>query len=326
MNTPSRRTFTNAAVLLGVGLFALGGASLIPSMQAVERWIVKQVARAIDPVDAILDGNGSQSKPWSRRKAVPPVVAPPPRLLNIDDDPQGWFSASPLSPVDHALIFAKLHEAGHKVLGVGHLMAWDEAEPLAMEALRNKLDLFDAAVLALPLARGAGGEPVPAPFLRWSMPEDDAEGDVSSFPLVNRISIPNAELGGAKSLAGFSLLENESDPGDGKQPLLARWNDRILFAFPLAVEIAGRGLTPTDVMIRAGKDIRLGTDGPVIPIDDFGRGRVATDVMALDVPAMRLISEEKPLLPTAEALLTRDVRSSLSQKERAWSDRLRRRR
>lgn len=322
MITPSRRTFTNAAVLLGVGLFALGAASRIPPLRALERWIVKQVALAIDPVDTILDGDGSQSKPWTRRKAVPPVVAPPPRLLNIGDEPDGWFSASPLSPVDHALIFSKLHNAGHKILGVGHLMAWDEAEPLAMDGLRMKLDLFDAAVLALPLARGAGGEPVPAPFLRWSMPEDDAEGDVSSFPRVNRVSIPNAELGGEKSLAGFSLLENESDPGDGKQPLLARWNDLIVFSFPLAVEIAARGLTPSDVMIRAGKDIRLGTDGPVIPIDDFGRGPVATDVMALDVPAMRLISEENPLPPTAEPLLTRDVRAALAPEEKAWSDRL----
>ena len=178
MSTPSRRTFTHAAVLLGAGLFAIGGVSLIPPLRALERWMVKGLAFTVDPVDTILDGSGLQESPWTRRKSVPPPVQTPPRLLNIDDDPEGYFSTSPLAPIDHSVIFAGLSEAGHKVLGVGHLMAWDDPEPLAMEALRKQLDRFDAAVLALPLARGAQPDPVAAPFLRWSVLESDAQGKV----------------------------------------------------------------------------------------------------------------------------------------------------
>ena len=320
MSTPSRRTFTHAAVLLGAGLFALGGVSLIPPLRALERWMVKGLSRTVDPgtADIILDGDGSQKSPWTRRKSVPPPVQTPPRLLNIDDDPEGYFSTSPLAPIDHSVIFAGLSEAGHKILGVGHLMAWDEPEPLAMEALRKQLDRFDAAVLALPLARGAQPEPVAAPFLRWSVPESDAQGKVSALPQVNRIAVANAEQGGAKSLAGFSLLENESDPGADKQPLLARWDDRIVFAFPLAVEIAAEGLTPADVMIEVGKEIRLGPAGPVIGIDEFGRGSVIPGVEAIETPAKRMISEgAEP--PKSKPLLTRDIRADLSAADKAWS-------
>lgn len=323
MSTPSRRTFTHAAVLLGAGLFALGGVSLIPPLRALERWMVKGLAYTVEPetADIILDGNGSQKSPWTRRKSVPPPVQTPPRVLNIDDDPEGYFSTSPLAPIDHSLIFAELSEAGHKVLGVGHLMAWEEAEPLAMEALRKQLDRFDAAVLALPLARGANPEPVAAPFLRWSVPESDVQGKVSALPQVNRIAVPNAEQGGAKSLAGFSLLENESDPGADKQPLLARWDDRIVFAFPLAVEIAAEGLTPADVMIEVGKEIRLGPAGQVIGIDEFGRGSVVPGVEAIEIPAKRMISEGAET-PKSKPLLTRDFRPGLSAADKAWSDQL----
>jgi len=315
----SRRTFANAAILLGAGLFALGGASRIPPLGWIERQAVQALAGAIDPAERRIDGPGSRDEPWLRRVAIPPATTPP-RFLGIDDDPEQWFSSSPLSPVDHALIFARLREAGHRVIGVGHLMTWDEPEPLAIEALRKQLDRLDAAVLALPLARGAGAEPLPAPFLRMSLAESAVHGDVSGLPRVNRLAVADAELGGERGLAGFSLLENESDPGDGRQALLARWNDRILFAFPLAVEIAALGLDPAEVTIEPGKRIRLGGGGPVFPIDEFGRTPVAPGAAAIDIPAMRLIQEKDPIPAAGGVLLTKDLRSGLPPADKAWSD------
>jgi hypothetical protein len=145
---------------------------------------------------------------------------------------------------------------------------------------------------------------------------------VSALPQVNRVSVPNAELGGEMTLGGFSLLENEKDPGDGKQALLAQWGDRVIFAFPLAVEIAAQGLTPADVLVHVGREVRLGKDGPVIPIDGFGRGPVAANVQPIEAPAMRLIYEKNSLPPTDHPLVTRDVRAGLPPAEKAWSDRL----
>jgi hypothetical protein len=134
------------------------------------------------------------------------------------------------------------------------------------------------------------------------------------------LAVPNAELGGSRSLAGFSLLENEADPGDGARHLVARWNDRILFAFPLAVEITALGLDPAEVSIEAGKEIRLGKGGPVFPIDAFGRSPAAAYPVAIDIPAMRLISEKDPVPAAGGVLVTRDVRSELAAAEKGWSD------
>jgi hypothetical protein len=122
-------------------------------------------------------------------------------------------------------------------------------------------------------------------------------------------------------VAGFSLLENESDPGDAVQPLLARWGNRIVFSFPLAVEIAAEGLTPADVIVHVGKEIRIGKAGPVIPIDGFGHGEVAPGVEAIEAPAKRIVSEG-PEPPKSKPLLTRDTRDDLSAADKAWSDRL----
>jgi len=312
----------NAAIILGVGLFALGGVSSIAPLREAERGAVKRLALRLDPVDSVFNGDGSPDEPWRRWKSKPSAEPAIPRILAVDDDPEAWFGSSPPSPVDCAVMFKRLYDAGHRSIGIGYLMTWEEADPLAMVALRQKLDLFDAAVLGLPLARGAAGEPVPAAFLRLSMDAGDVEGDSTSLPQVNRIAVLNSELGGERSLAGFTLLENERDAKDGRHHLLARWNDRILFALPLAAEIAALGIDPAEIRVVPGKEIRLGIGGPVIPIDEFGRTTILREVKSQDIPATKIISEDNPVPPAADPLLLRDVRENLSEAERAWSDSL----
>ncbi len=319
MSAPSRRTFVNAAVILGAGLFALGGTAAIAPLRSAERGIVARIASAADPAESAFGGEGSQEKPWMRWKAKPVVVPEPPRFLAVDDDPEGYFSTSPPAPVDCAVLFARLREAGHRVIASGYLFAWEDPDPLATLALRKQLDRFDAAVLGLPLARGAAAESLPAPFLRLSVAAKRAEGDVSALPQVNRVAVAGAELGGEHTLAGFTLLENEADAGDGRRHLLARWQDRIIFALPLAAEIASLGIGPEEIRIFCGKEIRLGQGGPVIPIDEFGRTPLSPEAAATDIPATALISEESPVPPAADPLIFRDVRAELPENERAWS-------
>lgn len=322
MSAPSRRTFVNAAVILGAGLFALGGVSSVVPLRNAEREVVKRLALSFDPADSAFGGEGSQQRPWRRWKSKPVVVPEPPRFLAVDDDPEGYFSTSPPSPVDLAVLFARLKDAGHSRIGSGYLMAWDEPDPLALVALRKQLDRFDSAVLGLPLARGAAAEPVPAPFLRLSMDLSDAEGDVSGLPQVNRVAVPDAELGGEHSQAGFTLLENEADAGDGRQHLVARWGDRLIFALPLATEIVSLGIDPEEIRVICGAEIRLGIGGPVIPIDEFGRTPLAPEAAAVDILATKIISEDNPVPPAADPLILRDARAEIPESERAWSNRL----
>lgn len=322
MSAPSSRTFINAAVILGAGLFALGGISRVASLRDAERGVVKRLSLLLDPAESAFGGQGSQAKPWLRWKAKPSVAPEPPRFLAVDADPEGYFSTSPPAPVDCAVLFARLRDAGHRVIGSGYLMAWDEPDSLAVLALHKQLDRFDAAVLGLPLARGAAAEPVPASFLRLSMPAARADGDVSALPQVNRVAVPNAELGGEQTLAGFTLLENEADAGDGRRHLLARWHDRIVFSLPLATEIASLGIDLEEIRVTCGEEIRLGPGRPVIPIDEFGRTPVSSAAASVDIPATAIISEEDPIPPAADPLILRDVRPELPEAEKAWSNQL----
>ncbi len=319
MSAPSRRTFVNAAVILGAGLFALGGTSAVAPLRDAEKSVVRRLSLALDPADSAFGGQGSQDKPWVRWKAKPEVVPDPPRFLAVDDDPEGYFSTSPPSPVDSAVLFSRLRDAGHRVIGSGFLFSWEDPDPLALLAFRKQLDRFDSAVLGLPLARGAASDPLPAPFLRLSLPARQAEGDVSALPQVNRVAVTGAELGGEHTLAGFTLLENEADAGDGRRHLLARWQDRIIFSLPLATEIVSLGVDPTEIRILCGKEIRLGQGGPVVPIDEFGRTPLASGVSATDIPATALISEDEPPLPAADPMILRDARSELPENEKAWA-------
>ena len=322
MSALSRRPLVNAAVILGVGLFALGAAPSLPPLAKAERALVEGLSLQIDPTPSAFTGDGSQEQPWRRWKAKPPPPAEPVRLLSIVADPEGWFSSSPPAPVDCAQIFKRLYDAGHRHIACGYLMAWDEPDPLAIVAVHKQLDRFDSAVLGLPLSRGAAAEPVPAPFLRLSLEASKVEGDTTALPAVNKVAAPHAELGGARTLAGFTLLENESKPADGRLPLLARWGDRILFSLPLAGEIAALGLDPSDVHVALGREIRLGPDGPVVAIDSFGRGALIAQAKVLDTPAWKLISEQHPVPPAASPLLIRDAMPDLPDLDRAWSDSL----
>lgn len=321
MSALPRRPLVNAAVILGVGIFALGAAPSIPALSKLGLKLVGQLGHKLDPTPSAFTGDGSPDQPWQRWKSKPTPANEPVALLSIDADEGSYFSASPPAPADCVIIFKRLSDAGHRSIGCGYLMAWEEPDPLAMTALRMQLDRFDAAVLGLPLSRGAAGEPLPSAFLRLSVEASQVEGDISSLPQVNKMAAPKAELGGQRTKAGFTLLENEL-PAKDSQPLLARWGDRIVFALPLASEIAALGIDPADVKISLGHEIRVGLDGPVIPIDSFGRGAIAAGAEVVDTPAWKLISEDRPVAPAASPLLLRDRRLDLPERESQWNDSL----
>jgi hypothetical protein len=310
----------NAAVILGVGLFALGGVSVIPPLRDLERRMVQEISLRLDPVESAFSGNGSQDRPWQRWKTKPALASEPVRVLSVDDDPDAWFSSSPPSPVDCALMFSRLREAGHSTVGCGYLMAWDDPEALALLALRKQLDELDSAVLGLPLARGAVAEPLPASFLRLSVDAKQIDGDVSSLPQMNRVAVPNAELGGERTLAGFTILENEKNASDTHPHVIARWGERIIFSLPLATEIAALKIDPEEIRILSGSEIRLGIGGPVIPVDEFGRTPIAPDAPILDIPAWKIVAEDNPVPPARDPLLIRDHRDEMPEADRAWSD------
>ena len=72
---------------------------------------------------------------------------------------------------------------------------------------------------------------MPPSFRRCSLPVTRIHGDTSVLPVVNRLPIPGIILGGETTITGFSSLEAET-PSDFA-PLIARWEDRVVFSFSL---------------------------------------------------------------------------------------------
>lgn len=304
-----------------MGLLLLAVTPEYAPLEQLDHAIAAQLT-GTDP-SSELHGTGSFESPRERVKLAPPEVEPgPPDVVVIDDDPEGIFEAKPPSPSDQAVILANLLKRGTRHLAVTFPFGWEEPDPVSLTALRLQLDRFESATLGFPLAYGTSSEPVATPFLRLSVPEKWVRGGVARLPVVNRIAIPAPELGGKKSQAGFTRLLNEEET-PGEVPLLARWNDRVVFSLPLAAEIARRGLDPSEIRIEPGKAITLGDGGPWIAIDDRGRMKVgSSEGAATEVPAPQLIGGELPeaFASGPATVFMRDRRLLVPEVETAWAN------
>jgi hypothetical protein len=142
--------------------------------------------------------------------------------------------------------------------------------------------------------------------------------------VVNRIPLPGIILENAAALAGFSVLESE--PNDGPVPLLARWEDRLVFHFSVLSVLQQLGLSVDEVDVRPGECLALGPNGPIVRIDDYGR--LATPLKPISNEA--LVSAESlidaPADPFAQhaasPVILRDDRSAAEPATRRFSENL----
>ena len=248
-----------------------------------------------------------------------------PALVLLEDNTEGVFQASPHAPIDLALIFQNMDRLGGGTLAVGAVMAWESPDAIGLAALERAMDGFESVVTTVPLGRGATSESMPAAFRRASLPLSEVRGDVSSLPVVNRQAISGALLGGENALAGFTFLEPVDDVGP--PPLIARWEDRIVFSFPFLVAVRNAGLGLDSLQIRPGSHIRVRPAGWIIPIDDAGRLTVRTPRAHdwRETPAEWLLDADPELwaVPARPgAWLLRDDRSALESAFREQSERL----
>lgn len=281
-----------------------------PWFREFDRAVFSGVVQACANPPLIVSGEGTYSSPWALRtlttvaakhtndSRVPTVVA-------IGDDPEGVFQSSPPSPVDFAVMLKNLRRLGAKRVALGTVMAWSENDPIARSALERQLSEFEVAVTATSLTRGTTPELMPGAFLRASLPIDHIKGETALLPVVNRLPVPGTILGEGNVVAGFSELESETATG---LPLLARWGDRVVFAFPLMTALSERGLTVEGMTIRLGESLQLGPDGPIVPIDSFGRLAVS---LAKSSPVSPVAAEsliDATELPASLLVVLRDDR------------------
>lgn len=299
------------AVLLA-GAAAIAVWKALPGTQ-LDKAAFTGVVRGFANPPFFIAGNGTHAAPWSLRTLSSKTVVDPsqaPFVIAIGDDPDGVFQSSPPTPIDLAVMLSNLRRLGEERVAVSAVMAWQAPDPIGLLALEGELRRFESVLTAAPLARGPQAEALPRAFREASLALSAIHGNAAALPVVNRLPVPGTILGGDGVKAGFTELESE--PPGGRMPLLARWDDRVVIAYPLLVVLERENLPLAGVEVSLGNYLRLSAAGPVVPIDPTGR--LASEVPRVaasgEVPAESLIDGGDGLIPAGAArpLVLRDDR------------------
>ncbi|BDS08215.1 hypothetical protein NT6N_32550 [Oceaniferula spumae] len=192
------------------------------------------------------------------------------RMVEVTDDPDQVYESTPPSPLDYAVMLHSLRLKGANNIILTTRMSWDGDPGITAEALSNKLAAFDRASFGVPVTRGATAQPLPEALQRALIPFSNVSGNLRLIPVVNQVALPAVISGGKNSLGGFSTIESTPDSKD-YVPMLCHWDgEGLIPSLELLALMSSHNVNPKQVIVRCGKHIRLGLQGPVINIDSYG--------------------------------------------------------
>lgn len=311
---------------LCAALAAFAGWHYLPGT-AIDEALFKIVARGQANPPFFISGAGSHRKPWQLRTIASvqrPDAASAPLIVSLGDDAAAYFQTSPPSPIDLAVILKNFQRLGANKAATAAVLAWDEPDPIGLAALDKVLGRFESLVMAAPLTRGAMAEPMPEAFRNASLPIAHVQGDITALPVVNRIPLTGVILGRQNTRAGFQAIEFEA--GSRFPSLLARWEDRVVFAFPLLVALQRFDLPLEGMEIRPGAYLKLSPQGPTVPLDRYGRMATAPGDLSpyAEIPAELLIDGGDELFPkqAPQPVILRDDHSAAESATRHFSKQL----
>ncbi|MCP5537785.1 MAG: hypothetical protein H7A51_16315 [Akkermansiaceae bacterium] len=210
------------------------------------------------------------------------------QIIQVTDDPGQIFEQCPPSPLDYAIILESLKNRGYRHVVLATRMTWDQEPGLEAEGLGSRLARFDRSVIAIPVTRGATAQPIPAALQRALIRDDQVHGSHQLIPIVNQVALPAHTDGGVNTLAGFQRIESAPAPA-GNTPLLAYWEgEGLIPSLDLLTVMAAHDTRPADLVIHCGQSIRLGKNGPVIPLDDYGQTRTPTTPVTTSLPPLKI--------------------------------------
>lgn len=310
-------------VLLASAAAAFSAWKSVPGTD-LDRTAFTTVAAGFVNPPLFVEGQGTQAAPWELRSFSlerKPDKRQAPVIVSLGDDLEGFFQASPPAPIDLAVVLKNFQRLGAKKAATAAVMAWETADAVELTAFESSLDGFDSLVMAAPLSRGAIASAMPPAFRRASIPLSAIPGDSSGLPVVNRVPVQGVVLKGKNSTAGFSVLESET--ASAFPPLLARWEDRVVFSFPLLTVLQRLDLPPEGMEIRLGEYLKLGPKGPIVPIDEYGRLAIPLKPISAytEIPAQALIDGGDDLFPkqAPDPVILRDDRTAADPGTRAFS-------
>ncbi|MES2439872.1 MAG: hypothetical protein V4584_12420 [Verrucomicrobiota bacterium] len=310
-------------VLLASAAVAFGVWKWVPGT-AVDRTAFTTVAAGFANPPLFVEGKGSHAAPWKLKSfssETKPDKREAPVIVSLGDDLEGFFQSSPPAPIDLAVVLKNFQRLGAKKAASAAVLAWETPDPIGLAALERSLNGFESLVMAAPVSRGPVASAMPPAFRRASVPLASLHGDTSNLPVVNRLPLPGVILGGETTAAGFSVLD--AQPAAGLFPLMARWEDRVVFAFPLLTVLQRLGLPPEAMEIRLGEYLKLGADGPIVPVDAYGRLTVPLKPLSAyaEISAEALIDGGDDLFPkqAPDPVILRDDRTAAEPATRAFS-------
>lgn len=191
------------------------------------------------------------------------------------------FAALPLGPQDLAVLLNKLSSAGVSAVGISSPLTWQqESGDMVRELICRVIRRFDHPVVGLRGRTAAQADFTPLVLRDSSIPTENIEGDATGLPSANR-PLPNSLTDTPDSvnlmwapdrLEDELLTHKPSAIQNISFPLLMRWNGETIPTLPLRLALQRRGLSPADVKVRIGQDIRFG--GITLPLDAHGRTRL----------------------------------------------------
>lgn len=323
MNSKFQRSL---GVFLVSSVVALGVWKWVPGTH-LDRTAFAAGVRGFTNGTLFISGSGSREDAWKLRtftSDAKPDSRQAPVIVSLEDDPRSFFQSSPPAPIDLAVIFSNFQRLGAKKAASAAVLAWEKPDAIGLAALEKSLDRFDSLVMAAPLSRGVASTPMPPAFRRTSMPQGKIRGDVSALPLVNRLPVPGIILGGDATIVGFSTLESEAP--SRFLPLMARWEDRVVFSFALLTVLQRLDLPLEGVEVRLGDFLKLSPSGPIVRIDESGRFEMPLKPIAgfAEISAEALIDGGDDLFPkqAPDPVILRDDQSAAEPLTQTFSKNL----
>lgn len=218
--------------------------------------------------------------------------------ITITNDPERIFETRPPSALDYAVILESLHNRGYQHIILTTRLSWENDPGLSSEGLDSRLSLFDSAIVSLAVTRGPKEGSMPSMLKHALILRSQVHGNDHLVPLVNRIALPPHVDGKGKNvLAGFHRIES-NPPAPNHIAMLARWEDKgMIPSIELLMIMQAHNISPKELVIHCGKHIRLGKNGPVIPIDAYGQTPTPKLTQTIESPtpihADTLITQKK---------------------------------
>lgn len=209
----------------------------------------------------------------SHEKVIREIVPPLHKALDfliceIDDDPDQLNAFGIYHPTDLAITLENLNNQGIQQLFISTHLHWPALEAEEKATLATAMQSFSSVVIAAPVRRNITTQAIPPSFLRSSIPASRIHGNAELLPIINNLSFDSDIQFPANTHAGFSSIESEK--ATSSIPLVARWDDRVIFSATLLALAQHSKVSPQDISVYPGKCIRIGNAANLIPINEFG--------------------------------------------------------